>query len=74
MDARAGPLADDQIHAKIFHRGIEHLFHGGLQTMNFVEEKNFFRFERRKDGGEVAFALKQRPGAGFDRSVPARWR
>src|SRR5882757_3677462 len=34
--------------------------------MNLVEEENFFFVERSEDGSEVAFAFKERPGAGLD--------
>src|SRR5579859_87307 len=66
VNARAGPLADHEINAEIFHRGVENLFDGRLQTVNFVKEENFFFLERSEDGGQVAFALKERPRAGLD--------
>src|SRR3974390_427755 len=69
MDARTGALADDQVDAKIFHGGIENFFDRGLQAVNFVEEEDVAGFERSEDGGQVAFALKQRAGASFDRDV-----
>src|SRR6266702_3677898 len=69
MNSRAWALADDQVHAEIFHRGIEHFFDGGLQAVNFVEKENLFLFERGQDRCQVTFALQQRPGAGFDRNV-----
>ena len=69
MNARAGSLADDQIDAKILHRGIQNLFHSRLQAMNFVEKENFLGFKRRENRGEIAFALEQRASAGFDRNV-----
>ena len=69
MDARAGSLADDEVHAKIFHRRIKNFFDGGLQAMNFIKKKNFLGFERSENGGEVAFALEKRTSAGFDRDV-----
>ena len=45
MDARAGPLADDEIDAKIFHRRIQNFLDGGLKAVNFVEKENFAQFE-----------------------------
>ena len=69
MNARAGSLADDKIHAKIFHRGIENFFDSGLQAMNFVEKKNFLGSERSENCGEVAFAFEQRTSAGLDGNV-----
>src|SRR5579863_5751908 len=66
VNARAGPLADDQIDTKILHRWIEDFFDSGLQAMDFVEEENFFLFERSQNGGKVTFAFEQRAGAGFD--------
>ena len=66
MNARAGALADDQIDAKILHRGVENFFEGGLQAMDFVEEKEIARVERGEDGGEIALFLEQRAGADFD--------
>src|SRR5215469_13583214 len=69
MNARTGPLANDKVDAKILHRRIKNFFHGRLQTVDFIEKENFFLFERCEDGGEVALAFEQRPGAGFDRNV-----
>src|SRR5216684_584513 len=66
MNARAGSLPDDEVEAKIFHRGIEDFFDSGLQAMDFVEKENFLGFEGSEDGGKVAFALEQRAGAGLD--------
>src|SRR6266481_8180721 len=34
--------------------------------MNLVEEEDFLFLQRSEDGGEVAFAFKERPGAGLD--------
>src|ERR1700722_8851886 len=65
MHARAGPLADDQVDAKILHGGIEDFFHGGLQAMNFIEEEKILGVERSKDGGEVALLFEQRAGTDF---------
>jgi hypothetical protein len=66
MDARPGPLSDHQVDPVVFHRGIENLFDRWKQTMNLVQKKHFARFERSDDGGQVSFALEQRPGAGLD--------
>src|SRR5260221_5259653 len=41
VNARARSLSDDEIDAKILHRGIKHFFDRGLQAVNFVEEKHF---------------------------------
>ena len=67
MDARARPLPDDQIDAVILHRGIEDFFDRGLQAMNLVEKKNFLRFERSQNRGQIAFAFEQRARTGLDR-------
>src|SRR5215469_1189443 len=69
MNARARPLANDQVDAKIFHRRIKNFFYGRLQTVDFVEKENLLLFQCREDGGEVALAFEQRSGAGFDRNV-----
>src|SRR5258708_24948221 len=34
--------------------------------MNFIEEEDFLCLQRSEDGGEVALAFKERPGAGLD--------
>ncbi len=65
MNARARPLSDDEIDAKVFHRGVKYFFDGGLEAMNFVEKKNLLGLERREYGREVAFAFEERTGAGF---------
>ena len=44
MNAGAWALADDKVDAKIFHRGIENFFHGGLQAVDLIEEENLFSF------------------------------
>ena len=69
MNPRARTLANNQVHAKIFHRRVQHFFHRRLQTVNFIQEEDFFFFERGQYRGQVAFALQQRAGAGFDRHV-----
>ena len=69
MNARAGALADDEVHAKIFHGGIEDFLDGGLQAVNFVEEEYFLFFEGGEDGGKVAFAFEERAGAGLDGNI-----
>ena len=66
MNAGAGTLANDEVDAKIFHRGIENFFDGRLQAMNFVEKENLFGFEGGENRGKVAFALEERAGAGLD--------
>src|SRR5215472_12676748 len=60
MNARSRPLSDDQVHAKIFHRGIENFFNCRLQPVDFVEKKNLFLFEGGQNRREVAFAFEQR--------------
>ena len=69
MDARARSLANHQVDAKIFHRGVENFFDGGLKAMDFVEKKYLARLEGRKDGGEVALAFEKRAGAGLDGNI-----
>src|SRR6202521_258393 len=63
------PLADDQVHAEIFHRRVEHFFDRGLQAVNFIQEENFLFLERGQYRRQVAFALQQRSRAGLDRHV-----
>ena len=67
MNPRARPLPDDQVHAKVLHRGIEHLFDGGLQAMNLIEKKNFADLERSENRRQITFPLEHRPSAGLDR-------
>src|SRR6266478_362151 len=69
MNPRPWPLPDNQVHAKIFHRRIQHFFHRGLQAVNFIHEKNFLAFERGQYRGQVAFALQQRSRTSLDRHV-----
>ena len=66
MNARAGALADDEVDAKVFHGGVEDFLDGGLEAVDFVEEENFLCLKGGEDGGEVAFALEKRSGAGLD--------
>ena len=60
MNARAGALADNQVNAKILHRGIENFFERGLQAVNFVEKEKIARVERSQHGGHVALFFEQR--------------
>src|SRR5437016_13638226 len=69
MNARARPLADDQVYAKIFHCRIEDFLDRGLQTVNLVEKENLLRFECGQDGRQVAFAFEQRSRARLDGGV-----
>src|SRR5258708_7109213 len=66
VNARSRSLSDDQVHAKILHRGVEDFLDRGLQTVNFVEEKHFAGFQRGKNRRQIAFAIEQRAGAGLD--------
>jgi len=69
VNARARSLSDDQIDAKILHRGVEDFFDGGLQAVNFVEEKYFAGFQRGENRGQITFAIEQRARAGFDWNI-----
>ena len=40
MRARARSRADQDVHAEILQRGINHLFHVRQQAVNFVDEEN----------------------------------
>src|SRR3984957_14021908 len=66
MNPRAGTLADDQVNAKILHRGIENFFERRLQAMNFVEKEKIAQIKRSEDGGEITFFFEQRARADFD--------
>src|SRR5579862_4107132 len=65
MDTGTWALADDQVHAKIFHCGVKNFFDGRLQAVNFIEEENFFAFQRGENGGQVTFAFQEGAGAGL---------
>ena len=69
MNPRARSLADNQVHAKIFHRRVQHFFHRGLQAVNFIQEENLFFFKRGQNRCQVPLALQQGPGAGLYRNV-----
>jgi hypothetical protein len=45
MYARARSLADDQVHAKVFHCRIEDFFDRRLQAVNLVEKEHLLLFE-----------------------------
>src|ERR1019366_4832978 len=66
MNSRARPLPDHKVDAVVLHRGVQDFLDGGNQTVNFIEKKYFLLLERRQDRGQVALALQQRAGAGFD--------
>ena len=61
-----GAFADDQVELKVLHRGIEDFLDGGLQAMDFVDEKDVARLQVGQDGGEVAGALDDGAGGGAE--------
>ena len=63
MHARPRTLPDNQVHAKILHRGIQNFLERRLQPVNFVQKEKIARIERRQHRRQVAFLLQQRPGA-----------
>jgi hypothetical protein len=65
MNARARPLSDDEIDAKVFHGRVKNFLDGGLQAMNFVEKENLLGLKRGEYGREVSFAFEKRTSAGF---------
>ena len=60
--ARAGAGADEDIHAEIFQRGVDHFLHVGLQAMNFIDEENFAFLNIAEDADQVEFLLQHRTG------------
>ncbi len=58
--ARAGTRADQDVHAEIFERGVNHLFHVRLQAMDFVDEENFALLNVAQDAHQVEFLLQHR--------------
>ena len=52
--ARGWPLADHKIQLEILERGIKHLFHGGVQAVDLVDEQHIARFQIGQDGGQIA--------------------
>src|SRR5579885_2601867 len=69
MNTRTGPLADDEIDAKILNGRIENFLDGRLHAVNLIQEEQFPRFKGSQDGGEIAFAFEKRTSAGLDRNV-----
>ncbi len=60
MFARARSLADDDVQREIFHRRVEHFFHGAAQAMHFVDEEDVALAQIGEDGRQVAGALDGR--------------
>ena len=58
--ARARPFADDDVQREIFHRRIEHLFHGATQAMHLVDEQDVALAQVGEDGRQIAGALDGR--------------
>ena len=56
----AGPLADDDVDAKVLHRQIQHLFGGSAHAVNLVEKEDLSLGEPRQDGGQVTGVLDGR--------------
>ena len=61
--ARAGAGADQDVQAKIFERGVEHLFHIGQQAVNFVDEEDLPCADVAQDAGEIQFFLQHGSGS-----------
>ena len=62
-----GPAPDQDIHAKILQRRVEHLLHVRQQAVNFVDEEDLARADVAEDAGEVELLLQHRPGGGGER-------
>ena len=60
--ARAGTGADEDVHAEVFERGVDHLFDIGKQPMDFVDEEDFAVLDIAEDADEVEFLLENRAG------------
>ncbi len=58
--ARAGTRADQDVHAKIFERRINHLLDVRLQAVNFVDEENFALLNVAQDAHQVELLLQHR--------------
>src|ERR1700730_16973616 len=58
MHARTGPLPDNQVHAKVLHRGIENLLKRGLQAVDFIEKEKIAQIERSKQRRQVALLFE----------------
>ncbi len=57
MTSRVGPLIENKVDAKIFHRRVEKLLHDLGQTMYLIDEKDIPPFEVGEDTDEVATLL-----------------
>ena len=60
MRARAGPGADQNIHAKIFQRGVQDFLHVGKQTVDLVDEENLARTDVGQHARQIELLLQNR--------------
>ena len=62
MRARAWPGADQNIHAKIFKRGVQHFLHVRQQAVNLIDKEHLSRADIAQDAGKVQLLLQNGPG------------
>ena len=63
---RGRTLTDDDVELEVLHRRIEHLFDGGMESMNLVDEQHVPGLEVREQRHQIARFLDERPGGGLD--------
>ncbi len=62
MRARARAGADQDVHAEILQRRVEHLLHVGQQAVDLVDEEDLARLDVAEDAGEIELLLQNRAG------------
>ena len=64
--ARARSGADQNVHAEILERRVEHLLDVGQQAVNLVDEEHLARADVAEDAGQVELLLQNRTGGLFE--------
>ena len=59
-------MVDDDVDLVVFHRGIKVFLDGGLQAVNFVDEKNGSRRQGGEEAGQVARFFNGRTAGTLD--------
>ena len=73
MDRAAGPLPTTISSAKVLERGIEHLLHHAVETVDLVDEQDVALLEVGEDGGQVPRALDGWTAGRADVRARAHW-
>ena len=64
--AGSGARADEDVHAEVLQRGIQHFFDVRKQAMDFVDEEDFALLDIAENTDQIQLLLQDRPGGGLN--------